>query len=229
MGHGGQRKLGFSGAKTSKSLKKSRAARAKDRDHELAVRPTDVVISVTHSSIEIRYNVTKFITKSAPPFRGCQSSQKNRKNIVKIPPSTAPSRATSPMSLGPRNVTPRSREQQTVCSRPPTRQKWRSNTSFPAVACNLGTRHRSAPSMSYTQSGWGSTRKGARPLVYHSFASASKFFATHRPSALLVHSSSPFSQERSLRAWMRSLVLRIAIKTSIGSDVSHDFRRAVLS
>ena len=186
-------------------------------------------MSVTHSSIEIRYNVTKYDTDLALSFRGCQSSQKNRKNIVKIPPSTAPSRATSPMSLGPRNVTPRSREQQTVCSRPPTRQKWRSNTSFPAVACNLGTRHRSAPSMSYTQSGWGSTRKGARPLVYHSFASASKFFATHRRPALLVHSSSPFSQERSLRAWMRSLVLRIAIKTSIGSDVSHDFRRAVLS
>ena len=83
--------------------------------------------------------------------------------------------------------------------------------------------------MSYTQSGWGSTRKGARPPGYDSFASASKFFATHRRPALLVHSSSPFSQERSLRAWMRSLVFRIAIKTSIGSDVSHDFRRAVLS
>ena len=106
----------------------------------------DQPITVSVPCNEIRYNVTKYDTDLALPFRGCQSSQKNRKNIVKIPPSTTPTRATSPMSLGPRNVTPRSRDQQTVCSRPPTRQKWRSNTSFAAVACNLGMHHRSAPS-----------------------------------------------------------------------------------
>ena len=66
----------------------------------------DQPITVSVPCNEIRYNVTKYDTDLALPFRGCQSSQKNRKNIVKIPPSTTPTRATSPMSLGPRNVTP---------------------------------------------------------------------------------------------------------------------------
>ena len=131
-------------------------------------------------------------------------------------------------------VTPRSREQQTVWTRPPTRQKWCSLvlqhvfSSRGLQPWNAST-HRSAPATSYTRTGWGNTRKGARPPGYDSFASGIMFFATRHRPALLLQSSSSRSQERYSRARLSSSVLRIPIRTSIGSDVSHGFRRAVLS
>ena len=133
------------------------------------------------------------------------------------------------MSLGPRNVTPRSRGAADSLDEASNKAKMALQHVFSSRGLQPWNASSERAIDVVHSVRMGQHPEGARPLVYHSFASASKFFATHRQPALLVHSSSPFSQERSLRAWMRSLVLRIAIKTSIGSDVSHDFRRAVLS